>query len=61
MADLQFNEEQQYARPTPTRKPSFMTGLVMRSGLAKDEAGAQRVLLIVLVLVILAIIAVNFF
>ncbi len=49
MADLSFNEEpssfQSYARET--QKSSFLIGLVMRLGLAKDEKSAKFILGIV--------------
>ncbi len=60
MADLQFNEEQ-YMTPATAQKPSLIAGLVIRLGLAQDEAGAQKALVVVLVVVVIAIIAVNFF
>lgn len=44
MADIQF-EEDQNMRPTQTeQKPSFITGLVLKLGLAKDEKNATVVL-----------------
>ncbi len=60
MADLQFNEEQ-YSTSAATRKPSWLAGLVIRLGLAQDEAGAQKALVVVLIVTIAAIIAVNLF
>jgi hypothetical protein len=47
MVDVQFEEETPFmARPKPAKKLSLFTRIVMKLGLAKDEAGAQRVLLI---------------
>jgi hypothetical protein len=58
MADLQFDEPQ-YARPAAAPgRSSWLTGLVIKSGLAQDEQGAQKVLLIVLGLALLSIVAV---
>lgn len=61
MADLQFNEEQFTVPNAVVRKPSFLAGLVMRLGLARDESSAQKVLLIALVVIVFAIIAINLF
>ncbi len=61
MADLQFEEEQYEVPAAVARKPSWLSGLVIRTGLAQDEAGAQKVLLIVLALTIVAILAMNLF
>jgi len=56
MADIQFNEPL-YARPIAGRnRLPWLTGLVIRSGLARDEQGAQKVLLIVLVLAVAGIV-----
>ena len=55
MADLQF-QEPQYGTPLAALKRSWLTSLVISTGLAKDDAGAQKVLLIVLVLAIIGII-----
>jgi hypothetical protein len=58
MADLQFDEPQ-YARPSAAAgRGSWLTGLVIKSGLAQDEQGAQKVLLVVLVLAVIATIVV---
>lgn len=47
MADVQFEEEAPLiTRPKPARKASLLTRIVLKAKLAKDEAGAQRVLLI---------------
>mgnify|MGYP001572131742 CR=1 FL=1 len=59
MNNIQFDEEPQYARPTSgSERQSWLSGLVIKTGLAKDNAGAQKVLLVVLVLVVLATIMV---
>ncbi|HEY4522762.1 MAG TPA: hypothetical protein VJK73_00105 [Candidatus Paceibacterota bacterium] len=52
MADIQF-EEPRYAQSSPP-KISWLTGLVIKTGLATDDAGAQKVLFIVLLLTIIA-------
>lgn len=57
MADLQF-QDPQYGPPVAPRKVSWVTSLVIKAGLAADEASAQKALLIILVIVILAIIAI---
>ena len=61
MANLQFEEEQYELPAAVAQKPSWLSGLVIRTGLAQDEAGAQRVLLVALALIIVAIVAVNLF
>lgn len=57
MANIQF-QEPQYNAPLATPKRSWLTNLVLKAGLAKDDAGAQKVLLIVLVIIIIATILV---
>ena len=47
-------DEPEYMRSTALDKPSWLSSLVIKVGLAKDNAGAQKVLLVVLVLVVLA-------
>lgn len=55
MNNMQFNEEQEYARSVMgSEKSSWLSGLVIKTGLAKDNAGAQKVLLVVFVLVVFA-------
>ena len=54
MADIQF-EEPRYAQSSPP-KISWLTGLVIKTGLARDDAGAQKALLVVLILTIIAIV-----
>ena len=58
MADLQFNEGQEYARPD--LQPSLLTRLVVQTGLVQTERGAQYVLLIVAVLCLIAAMYVAF-
>jgi len=58
MNNIQFNEEPQYARPVGSEKLSWLANLVIKTGLAKDNASAQKVLLVVLVITIAAIVAV---
>jgi len=53
MTDIQF-QEPQYGTPLAGPKRSWLTGLVIKTGLATDDAGAQKVLLIVLILTIIA-------
>jgi len=57
MADVQF-EEPQYTRPSYGPKRSALAGLVIKASLASDDAGAQKALIIILVLTIIAIILV---
>lgn len=59
MADIQF-QDPQYGPPAAGSGPrrSWLTNLVLKTGLATDDAGAQKVLLITLVIVIVAIIAI---
>lgn len=60
MADIQF-QEPQYTRSASYEKgPVGISGLVIRFGLAKDEAAAQKVLLIVLGVCVIAIFAFLF-
>jgi hypothetical protein len=59
MDDIRFEDDAQYGRSVSgLDKPSWLSNIVIKIGLAKDNAGAQRVLLIVLVITIAAIIAV---
>ncbi|MDP2593922.1 MAG: hypothetical protein Q8P36_01100 [bacterium] len=53
MANIQF-QEPQYGQSTSRQRYSWLTGLVIKTGLAKDDAGAQKVLIGVLVLTIIA-------
>ena len=58
MADIQFNEEQQYVRRSISveQKQSFLVRLVFASGLATTEEGAQKVLLLIAVIsIVLAV------
>ena len=57
MADIQF-QEPQYGAPLAGPKRSWLTSLVIKTGLATDDASAQKVLLITLVLTIIAIVLV---
>ena len=59
MDNIRFEEASQYGRSVSNlEKRSWLSNIVIKIGLAKDNAGAQRVLLIVLVITIAAIIAV---
>ncbi len=54
MSEVEFHEEQQFTRTQPkAAKTSFITGLVIKSGLARDEQGAQKVLIGIIGLCIL--------
>ncbi|PIR83480.1 hypothetical protein COU19_00045 [Candidatus Kaiserbacteria bacterium CG10_big_fil_rev_8_21_14_0_10_56_12] len=56
MDDIKF-EEASYIQPLTSQSgPKGLSGLVIRSGFAKDEKGAQKVLITVFVLCILALI-----
>ncbi|MDP2593924.1 MAG: hypothetical protein Q8P36_01110 [bacterium] len=54
VADIQFDEPQ-YGQSTSRQRYSWLTGLVIKTGLASDDAGVQKVLLIVLGLAIVGI------
>lgn len=57
MENVQFNEAQYGPRVASTvSKPSLLARTVIGTGLAKDEAGAQKALLGVLVAVVVIII-----
>jgi hypothetical protein len=59
MDNIRFEEDSQYGRSVSNlEKRSWLSGLIIKIGFAKDNAGAQKVLLIVLVITIAAIIAV---
>jgi len=61
MADLQFNEEQQvYSRYGSVGQPSFLARLVLATGIVETEADAQKVLLIIGVLCLIAMTYVIF-
>ena len=60
MADIQFEEDQTAPPVTQAHAHSELSSLVCKAGLARDEAGAQRVLLIIFVLVVIAILIVVF-
>ena len=59
--NIQFNtEEPSYARPVAP-PVSFITGLVIRAGLAKDERGAKVAMLIVAVVAAALAVSTSFF
>lgn len=59
MSDVQFSEEQQYATPPPVVRQGGLIQLVQKWGLAKDEKGAQQVLLIIVgVAVLIAVVSI---
>lgn len=55
MADVQF-QNQQFTPQGAGPRRSYLTNLVIKTGLAQDDAGAQKVLLIILGVVIVAVI-----
>lgn len=60
MTNIQF-EEPQYTAPTAARsdKPSLLSSLVIKCGLARDTASAQNVLVIVLAVVVALTVWIN--
>lgn len=61
--DVQFHEEEvAFARPVPVKKPSLLTRLIYKLKLAKTEAEAQRLMLIVslVCLAAAALVVLNF-
>ena len=59
MANISFHEPQYGSKPSSGPKRSWLTNLVIKAGLAKDDAGAQKVLIIILIVVVIAIVVVN--
>ena len=61
MADVQFNEPD-YTHSGPPRPPksSFLARIFISLGLAKDEAGAQKPMLIATILVALLAVVIFF-
>ncbi len=61
MSDIQFNDQDYQMSPAQMRsnKPSWLTRLVLSTGLAKDSEGVERVLLILFGIVVLLIVWVN--
>lgn len=60
--DVEFNEPvYESNRVQPVAKPSALSKFVMKTGLASDDQGAQRVMLILLILVLIALGAVLVF
>ncbi len=61
MSDVQFNEPQyQASEKSRSHKDSLMTRIVIGAGLAKDEAGAQKVLAGVAAVIVLVAVVVYF-
>ncbi|HRH55870.1 MAG TPA: hypothetical protein PK609_03335 [Candidatus Paceibacterota bacterium] len=58
MSEVQFNEEPQFQRKQVESRTGNLTKFVIQNNLAKDEGGAQRVLLVVLAACVLSILAV---
>ena len=65
MSDIQFEEEQMYARPdmTASSQQSALARLVLKTGIVRTERAAEHVLLIIAVLALIAaaLIAMNAF
>ena len=61
MSDVSFNEPTYGPAKVRARKPSLLTRLVFSLGLAKTEAGAQRVLLIIALVSAGAAVGIYFF
>jgi hypothetical protein len=58
--NIQFDSDQQQFQSRPDAKQKGgLIGLLVRNGLAKDEAGANKVLIAILIIVIILIIIVN--
>ncbi|HEY4521479.1 MAG TPA: hypothetical protein VJL57_03725 [Candidatus Paceibacterota bacterium] len=57
MADVQYQEPQYGGRPRSfAPKRGWLTKFVIKTGLAKDDAGAQKVLLILgIVMIVIAV------
>lgn len=60
MADISFQEEDQTLAPriAPVQKQGGLIGLVIKTGLAKDEKGANTVLIIVGVIAAVSAVAI---
>lgn len=61
MADIQFDEPSYAPTHVVAVRYSWLTNLVIRTGLASDEAGAQKMLLVVLIVAVIATIGVLWF
>ena len=60
MEEVQFDEEQEFARPRSNQGPKKgLEGLIIRWGLAKDSAGAQKILFIILIAIIAATVVID--
>lgn len=51
-------DESEYVSSAPVEADSWLTRLIIKTGLAKDSVGAQKVLLVVVVLIVVATIAI---
>ncbi len=60
-SQIRFDEPTEYGRPQQVGKSSAITRLVISTGLASDERGAQKVILIILVLVAVGTILIFIF
>ena len=52
MNEVQFHEEENLQRYSLKKKPSKMTGWILRTGLAKNEKQAQYILLFIAIVII---------
>lgn len=57
---VEFTEEQQYTKAPASQGPQGLMAWVIKSGLAKDEAGAIRLLVIIAVVAVIAAVAAPF-
>lgn len=60
MADIRFDEEQPVSIATQQQVPA-LARLVMRLGFAKDQKGAEKVLLLTIALCVLVIVGILVF
>lgn len=61
MANIQFDEEQQYQRSAQASQKSLLTRLVLATGVVSTDKGVQYVLLGVAVLAVVLALSVPFF
>ncbi|MBP6860588.1 MAG: hypothetical protein KBC38_03460 [Candidatus Pacebacteria bacterium] len=60
MANVSFNEPQ-YRSVQRGNRSSFLANMAIKMGLAKDDAGAQKALIVIAALVLAATVAVYFY
>ena len=59
--NVQFDsDQQQFKKPQNSNQSGGLDNLLIKSGIVKDKAGSNKVLLIVLAIVIILIIIINF-